>query len=363
MKVLELVLKWAGGGVERYVEDLARAANAEGIVSHVASVTSDVNCPDAEAFGPLVEGGVKGALLQRARIEAFIREGAYNVVHIHGNNGLVFLFAHVARKAGAAAIVHSHNSSFGDGSKGAKALFTSFERRMRIKDCEVLLACSRAAGDFLFAGSNYTVAFNGINIVRFAFDDRVRSEMRGELGISEGVPVVGFAATFIDAKNPFFALDIFRDLLNRFPEARFVACGDGELLEAFKVAAKDLLSNGACVCPGRVSDIERYYCAMDVLLAPSKYEGLPINLIEAQACGLPIVMSDGITDEVVIVPGACERLGLNSEVRAWTDAVAEILEVGSERSISSAGSVRAAAYSSPECFGTVFDKYREVAKR
>lgn len=363
MKVLELVLKWTGGGVERYVEDLACAANAEGIVCHVASVTTDVNCPGAESFGPLVEDGVKGALLHSARIETFIREGAYNVVHIHGNNGLVFLFAHVARKAGAAAIVHSHNSSFGDGSKGAKGLFTSFERRMHVKDCEVLLACSRAAGDFLFTSNDYSVAFNGINIERFAFDNKVRSEMRSELGISEGVPIIGFAATFIDAKNPFFALGVFRDLLNRFPGARFVACGDGGLLGAFKVAAKDLISNGVCICPGRVSDVERYYCAMDVLLAPSKYEGLPINLVEAQACGLPIAMSDEITDEVVIVPGTCKRLRLDSEVRAWTDTVVEILEIGSERSISFANSVRAAGYSNPECFRTVFDKYGEVASR
>lgn len=360
MKVLELVLKWTGGGVERYVEDLAQAAGADGIDCHVASVTTDIDCPDIKTFGPLVEGGVKGALLQSARIESFIREGGYGVVHIHGNNGLVFLFAHVARRAGAAVITHSHNSSFGGGSKGAKGLFTSFERRMHVKDCDALLACSRAAGDFLYVDNSYDIVINGINTKRFAFDDKARFEIRGELGIPENVPVIGFAATFIDAKNPLFALQIFNSLLERVPTARFVVCGDGELLDAFKVAANALIANGRCICMGRVSDIERYYCAMDVLLAPSKYEGLPINLIEAQACGLPIVMSDQITDEVVLVSDVCERLSLSSAVQSWADAAAKVIAVNKSRSASAVVSIEEAGYSSPECFRSVLNKYQEV---
>lgn len=104
MKVLELVLKWSGGGVERYVEDLVAVASANGIDCSVVSVTTAVDSIRVAGAGPLVSGGVKGALISGTAVSAFVADGGYDIVHIHGNNGLVFHFAHLTVKAGAKAI-------------------------------------------------------------------------------------------------------------------------------------------------------------------------------------------------------------------------------------------------------------------
>ncbi len=360
MKVLQLVLKWDSGGVERYVEDLVRAAQVQGIDCVVASVATAVSSDSVEGFGPLVDGGVKGALLNRRAIEGFVSDGAYDIVHIHGNNGLAFGFARMATKAGAKAIVHSHNSAFGGGVKGAKIVFTKMERRFYSKDCAGLLACSRAAGDFLFANRPYRVAPNGVDIARFAFDPAKRVVARDELGIPLDAPVAGFAASFIDAKNPLFALEIFKLLAERCPDACFLVCGDGELLGVFEEGAGSLMEAGRCVCAGRVADIERYYCAMDVLLAPSKYEGLPINLIEAQTSGLSVVMSDSVTEEAVVISELCTRLPLGGGDEAWAAAVECALAGEQKRSSVYEKAVAAAGFSQPECFQIVFDMYREV---
>ena len=360
MKVLQLVLKWGSGGVERYVEDLVCAAEAQGIECDVASVATAVPSARIKGYGPLVAGGVRGALADGRPIEGFIADGGYDIVHVHGNNGLAFRFAHLAAKAGAKAIVHSHNSAFGGGARGAKAVFTGVERRLYSKDCAGLLACSRAAGDFLFSGRPYRTAPNGVDVSRFAFDAGKRVSSRAELGIPADADVLGFAASFVDAKNPLFALKVFESFAEHRPDAYFIACGDGGLLGAFEAEAGDLIESGRCVCVGRVADIERYYCAMDVLLAPSRYEGLPINLIEAQASGLPVAMSDSITNEAVVAPELCERFALSSDAGTWAAAIGNVLSRDRRRSTGFAEAVAAAGLSQPECFQVVFDTYRGV---
>lgn len=362
MRVLELVLKWNSGGVERYVEDLVTAAIANGVDCSVASVTTTVDSMRVTGAGPLVSGGVRGALVNGSAVSSFITDGDYDIVHIHGNNGLVFHFAHLAVKGGAKAIVHSHNSSFGCGARGAKSLFTYVERWLYFKDCSGTLACSHAAGDFLFACDKYQLALNGIDVNRFAFNAASRSEVRMSYGIQESAAVLGFAASFVDAKNPLFVLNVFEEYSKRNPNAYLLVCGDGELLDSFKHQAAGLISDGRCICVGRVDDVERYYCAMDVLLAPSKYEGLPINLIEAQATGLAVVMSNAITDEVVIVPDLCKRIDFNVGVLYWSSAVGEFVDRSSSRSTCNVLPAIRAGYSQPDCFDTVFSLYKDVLR-
>lgn len=362
MKVLELVLKWSGGGVERYVEDLVTAARVSGIDCSVASVTTAVDSMRVNGSGPLVSGGVKGALINGIAVSSFVADGGYDIVHIHGNNGLVFRFAHLAVKGGAKAIAHSHNSSFGKRLRGAKSLFTNIERRLYLKDCSGNLACSHAAGDFLFAGSEYSVALNGIDVSRFEFSEDSRSEVRLAYGIPENAPVLGFAASFVDAKNPLFVLNVFEEITKRNSDAYLLVCGDGELLDAFKIRARDLIERGKCICAGRVDDVERYYCAMDVLLAPSKFEGLPINLIEAQAAGLPVVMSDAITNEVMIAPVLCKRIHLNGDYLYWSSVVGDFIDRPSDRSACDVLPAIRAGYSQPNCFDAVFNLYKEALR-
>lgn len=362
MKVLELVLKWGSGGVERYIEDLVSASSSiEGVMCSVASVTTEVSSRVVEGQGPLVVGGLKGVLTKGHVIRSFIAEGAFDVVHIHGNNGLAFFFAHQAARAGAKAIVHSHNSSFGPGSVAAKKVLSGAMRFLYMKDCSALLACSQAAGVFLFDGTPYKIAKNGIDVARFGFNPEIRKNKRTELGIPDRSLVCGFAASLIDAKNPMFALDVFRAVKAHRADAVFLVCGDGCLLEPLKEVASDL--TGSCIFKGRVSNIEDYYSVMDVLIAPSRYEGLPINLIEAQASGLPVIMSDSITDEVVIVPGNCRRCGLSSSVDAWASNAIGLELTSDCRAFESAHwaeSIRSAGFSQPDCFDVVFAEYKAL---
>ena len=141
-----------------------------------------------------------------------------------------------------------------------------------------------------------------------------------------------------------------------------MVCGDGDQFELLKEAANDL--SASCVFVGRVSDIEDYYSVMDVLFAPSKYEGLPINLIEAQASGLPVVMSDSITEEVVIALALCRRRSLSSSAGIWASDAIDIALESHRRGFGDEGwaeSIRSAGYSQPDCFDVIFERYRALA--
>lgn len=363
MRVLELVLKWGSGGVERYVEDLVVASSSlDDVTCAVASVTTGVSSETLSGFGPIVEGGLGRVFVQGDAIRSYIKEGNFDIVHIHGNNGLAFFFAYLAVKAGAKSIVHSHNSSFGPGNTVLKELMTKAMRSLYMKDCSALLACSQAAGDFLFNGAPYGIAKNGIDVDRFEFDPEIRKNKRAELGIPDSSLVCGFAASLIEAKNPLFALDVFRVVKAQRPDAVFLVCGDGDQFELLKEAANDL--SASCVFMGRVSDIEDYYSVMDVLFAPSKYEGLPINLIEAQTSGLSVVMSDSITEEVVIASSLCVRDNLSSRVGDWASDVIDLVSAFGNRELDLkhwVETIRAAGYSQPECFDKVFEQYRALA--
>ena len=365
MRVLELTLKWENGGVERYVGDLVHSARVAGFDCSVASVTSAVNSFGVLGYGPLL-CKASDILWKAARIRDYISDNRFDIVHIHGNNGLAFKMAHEARRGGAkATIVHSHNSGFGRRGRLAKQMYTDYARSRYQDACSRLFACSELAGKHLFHNAPFIVAKNGVDISRFHFQSSSRSLIRKKMGIREDSHVIGFAASLIDVKNPLFALEVFRELLAVDSNAVFMVCGDGNLLGVFKRLANDLIVNKQCVLAGRVSEIEKYYCSMDVLVAPSCYEGLPINLVEAQASALPILMSDAISPEVALVPDLCRQKSLGDSPRSWAMSLLELGRTASTNREAAADAavseVVRAGYSQPDCFQPIFECYREVA--
>jgi len=155
------------------------------------------------------------------------------------------------------------------------------------------------------------------------FGEAVSSvEVRAELGIPANAFVIGHVGRFDEQKNHAFLVDIFAEVARQEPQARLLLVGGGALRPSIEEKAERLRMADRVVFAGVREDVPRLMRgAMDVFVFPSLYEGLPIAGIEAQAAGLPFVLSDVITEEMDVVTPLLRRVSLSQPARAWAEAV------------------------------------------
>ena len=158
-------------------------------------------------------------------------------------------------------------------------------------------ACSDYAGRWLFgARASFEVVQNAIDVKRFAYNDEVRREVRASLGIADQCLVVGHVGRFAVQKNHRFLIDVF-ERLQRDRNAVLVLIGNGCQEKEVRSLVQQKHLDDSVLFLGFREDVERFYQAFDVFALPSHYEGLGIVNIEAQAAGLPCVVSDKVTRE------------------------------------------------------------------
>ncbi|MEY8420061.1 glycosyltransferase family 1 protein [Oscillospiraceae bacterium 44-5] len=183
-------------------------------------------------------------------------------------------------------------------------------------------ACSKQAGEYMYGGkAAFEVIPNAISTQRFCPDEVRRRAVREELGIS-GRFVVGNIGRFCLQKNQKFLLRIFKEVLQLRTEAVLLLIGEGKLEAELREEARRLDLEQFVLFVGTKSAIEDYYRAMDVFVLPSVFEGFPMVLVEAQACGVPCAASTEVTTEINL-SGDVLFLPLRSSPRVWAEAVVE----------------------------------------
>lgn len=327
-----MVNKWERGGVERYIETLVSHGDDPSIEFAIASMSTPVATgAECATFGPVISKSCLGKELVSGReIRKFLASGGYDVVHIHTNNGTGYLYARYAKESGVPRrIVHSHNTSLGADHRFAKTITGAILRSLYAKDVTDRWACSTDAGRFLFGDDPFSIMENGVDVQRFRYSVNSRRRTRQLLGLTDE-PVLGFAANLIPVKNVRFAFDVYRSYRKRYPNAKLLVLGEGPQRKDLEDEIGMSHLQDDCILAGHVGNPEAYYCAMDVLLAPSIYEGLPINLIEAQTSGLRVLMSDTITQEAILNRSLCTILPLESGPDAWSRSAAGLMQDSGE---------------------------------
>lgn len=247
----------------------------------------------------------------------FAKHAEYAVVHCHAYTIGYFVLKAAERAGVTVRIAHSHNNSMSGVTKPLKiamrSLFPVHANR--------LMACSNEAGRFLFGDREFMVVKNAIDVERYLFNGAVRDEVRGELGLG-GSLVVGNVGRLHHQKNQGFLLTVFKEVLDKRPDARLLLVGNGPLREEILAKAATLEISERMILLSDRRDMDRLYQAMDVFVLPSLYEGLGIVAIEAQSSGLPTICSDGVAEDANISP-LFERLSLESSYSDWAEAIVE----------------------------------------
>lgn len=278
----------------------------------------------------------------KSRCELFQREG-YRIVHVHRNalSGPGLL---AAKQAGVPVrICHSHSTA--DPSEGLRAIVKDVMRPFARAFPTHRFACGALAGRWLYgaramARGGVCILHNAIELDRYAYRDSVRQEVREALGLGAEARVIGHVGRFCHQKNHPFLLSAFASAHRGQQDLRLLLVGEGEGLAAAKQQAQALGIGQSVRFLGPRTDVDRLYAAMDVLVLPSRYEGLPVVGVEAQAAGLPCLFSDHVTREVAVTDRA-RFLPLDEGV--WADAMREYALSGEARA-SDPAQLRAAGF-------------------
>lgn len=243
-------------------------------------------------------------------------------VHIHGNTAIGCLDACIAKISGIKrVIVHSHNS--GVGSFRSKLLHKIIKRIIDpfIDD---RFACSEQAWNWMFLKHNkYSgvnkIIQNGIDTKKYVFNKDIRKYQKEKWGLKENL-TVGFVGRLTEQKNPLFLLEIFNSLLKFEPKAKLMIVGDGEYKEVMQKKVLELNIDEQVIFTGVQPNVNDLMQAMDVFILPSVWEGLGIVLIEAQAAGIPCIVSDIIAEEVLIT-NLITKISLKENVDSWAKTI------------------------------------------
>lgn len=182
------------------------------------------------------------------------------------------------------------------------------------------LACSRAAGEFMYPGQDFIVINNGIDINRFTFNESRRKHFRESLGLPAAAMLIGHVGRFELMKNHAFLVDVFKELAEENSNIYLLLAGDGSLRANIEQKAHKLGLDNRILFLGLIEDMPSFYDSLDCFVMPSLFEGLPFSAIEAQCSGLPCVLSNRITDEVAITD-LVSYLPLETNANAWADYI------------------------------------------
>ena len=243
-------------------------------------------------YAPLKRDGVKE---QHRLFKEIFNNNHYIGVYYQTTHGLQSLDVFkIALKNGVKyRAIHSHSTS-----EEKSGVIASIRRKLALiemdKYVNMLFACSKEAGEWMFPGKEFSIIKNSIDTELFSYSPAVRDEIIKELGLSNK-RIVGTVASFTYPKNPEFLVDIVDNLLKINNEIVFIHLGTGPLETRIKEEVEKRGIVDRYLFIESKPDVYRYLNAMDVFVLPSRYEGFPISYIEAQASGVRCIISDVVT--------------------------------------------------------------------
>lgn len=261
-----------------------------------------------------------------------LKDGEYDVIHSHElfHSGMVLLTAKIAGIN--CRFVHAHNCNDSIGKqKVLRKLYNSVMRFIIVHFATDFIACSCFAGKFLFGNKivkrpNYHLVYNSVDTSKFL--DRYDTQEEG--GWCDDWINVIQVGRFTEVKNQLFTVEIARELKRRRKKIRILCVGNTGNQYEEKVRSKiqewELFDYMKLL--GVRKDIDSLMRKSKAFLLPSKYEGMPLVLIEAQTAGLQCIVSDTFSHEVDFEIGTVNWMKPDSNCIDWTNQIEKVVLTG-----------------------------------
>lgn len=223
---------------------------------------------------------------------SLLRKNNYDAIHVNGSSTIMAIelaagfFARVKIR-----IAHSHNTVT-EHKKLNSLLRIPFEIFVNQR-----IACNNAAGKWLFRNKKFDIIDNGILLEDYHYNQNDRAEIRKDFKLNKSDILLGNVGKFNYQKNQSFLLDVLKQLPEKY---KLMLVGNGPDFKDVLLKANVLNLSDRVIFTGVVNDVQRYLSAMDAFVLPSRFEGQPFVVIEAAANGLPIILSDHVSEEINI---------------------------------------------------------------
>lgn len=259
-------------------------------------------------------------------IYKIIKATEYVAVHRHACNAVMAIDLFVAKLAGVKIrIAHSHNET----DPSIKPYIHSMLRMLLRVVATDKIACSENAARWMYGDDKDVLLFrNSILMDNFRFDSSFRENIRKERNAGDKF-IIGHIGRFQPEKNHKFLIEVFKDVVHQYGNTELWLIGDGDLRnEIYELVIRNNLQDKVKFW-GKIDNVNQLLSAMDLFLFPSIFEGFPMVLIEAQASGIPCVISDAITKEAHL-SNNIKYLSINEEksTTKWTNEILTIIEEG-----------------------------------
>ena len=329
--VLQVIGGLSIGGAESRIMDILRRLDKDRFrYDFLLNEPVGAYEEEARALGCNIYRTVKYKVYNKGRylkeLKDFFRSHpGIDIVQGHSTNTAA-LYLPIAKAAGVpVTIAHARSAGVEPGLAGWLKKQT---RKGLFDKADVCFACSREAAAAVFGQEHrkeVRLIPNAIDAGSFAptpENIKAGAALRKELGIEDAF-VVGHVGRFHYAKNHRFLLKVFSEILKLKPAARLLIVGDGEDREKIEQWIDEDGLKDKVILPGMRKDTARYYQAMDVMVFPSFYEGLPGTVVEAQCAALPCVLSDTVTEDVSVTP-LLKYLSLNESAEVWAHTAVQM---------------------------------------
>ena len=258
------------------------------------------------------------------------KNGPYHVVHVHSiHNGVYSIiasyFAGIRKR-----IYHVHNTD--DPSlKNIKFpnLYRLLTRKLIKIFCTNYLACGEEAANYVYGRKNNKVEIinNALDLDIFEpktpdYSEEIKKYYKADI-------IIGNAARFTDVKNQFFLIDLLYEFNKVNKKSILLLAGEGPTRQRCEEYAKELGVRDNVDFLGNLKNMPDFYNKLDVFVLPSLHEGLPVSVLEAQACGIPCIISKNITTECDLGLNIVDSISLDESLEVWvskTERIASLKE-------------------------------------
>ena len=240
------------------------------------------------------------------RFSHLIKEGGYDIVEV-AREWMSGLPIQLAAKCGVPVrITHFHSMAHVQASMFSRLIYKLNRRKIERYSTHIA-GCSRSVLDYNF-GSNwgnddrFLPLYNMVDLDKFNVPDSIRVQIREKFSIPENAYVAGTCARLHKVKNPMLCVELAKRIIQVIPEFYYLWIGDGEERASVEQAVKQCGLSERFIITGQREDVPELLQGLDIYIMLSKWEGLPISVIEAQASGLPCVVSDAKAFEEALCP-------------------------------------------------------------